>query len=98
MYSYTYSDKAVFLQLWRLRGTLKFTVFIDETVNVTGSVNLIHTDVDPLHALQVGRSSVGQNSEEIPSVHIYYSGTSLVWGRGGVREVLGRSAYSLKVS
>lgn len=73
MLSLTHSDKAVFLQLRWLRGTVQLTVFIDETVYVTGSINLIHTDIDPLHTLQVGRSSVGQNPEEISSVRVCMS-------------------------
>ena len=67
MYSYsaqvTHSDKAVFLELGGRRGSQQVAMLVYEALNVTGSVDLVHAEVDPLHALQVGWGHVRQHSE-----------------------------------
>ena len=74
----THSDKAVFLQLRWLRSCLQITVFVHKTLDVAGSVNLIHAEVDSLHALQVGWRSVGEYSGEI-YVCIVYENYMYMW-------------------
>ena len=58
----THSDKMVLVEGRRWGCGHQLLMFTDKTVYIAGTIDLVHTEEDPLHPFQVGWGRVGENS------------------------------------